>query len=224
LGGFSADPLPAEMRKYLFRRRRQRSEMMLYGQGMTLAEAQQHFSDMLDELSQMGASPWPYLCASAMLEYLSKMSIDRTGLSGASAYIRFVDYYMPQAYRDYKFDSGDQDLPYQMYYVLRCGIVHSFSLVPDPNIPSAARGRKGSIVISHKGKHHLSKFRYTKNPDAVLFLFDEFCADIRSALDEVFRKAQSDNALMARITKFVEDNPPIQELSPGTAVSGVFIL
>jgi hypothetical protein len=197
--------------------------MMPYGQGTTPAEAQRHFSDMLNKLSEMEASPWPYLCASAMLEYLSKMSIDRNGLSDARVCIKFIEDYMPRSYRDYQFDCGHRDLPYQMYYILRCGIVHSFSLVPDARFSGAADGRKGSIVISHKGKH-LTKFQYTKNRDAVLIVFDQFHADIKSALEEVFRRGQSDHLLMARITKFLEDNPPIQELSPGTAASGVAIL
>jgi hypothetical protein len=197
--------------------------MMPYGQGMIPAEAKQHFSDMLDKLPKMEASPWPFLCASAMLDYLSQMSIDRIPPSGARVYIRFIEDYMPQSYRNYQFDCGKQDLPYQMYYILRCGIVHSFSLVPDTRFSAAADGRKGSIVIAHQGKH-LSKFQYTKNPDAVLFLFDQFHADIKSALEAVFKRAQSDPLLMVRITKFLKDNPPIQALSPGTAASGVAVL
>jgi hypothetical protein len=205
--------------------------MMLYGLGMTLDEAQEHFSDMLDKLADMKASPWPYLCAAAMLEYLAKMSIDRTPptskqpLRDAPVYIKFIKDYMPPPYRDYRFGCGKRDLPYQMYHVLRCGIIHSFSLVPDRRYHSAADGRKGSIVISHTGAGpHLTPFQSTTNRDAVLFVFDQFCADIRSALEEVFKRAQSDSALLARITQFLQDTPPIQELSPGAAASGVHTL
>ena len=157
-----------------------------------------------------------------MLEYLSKMSIDGAGLSGARVYIKFIEDYMPQSYRNYQFDCGNRDLPSQMYYVMRCGIVHSFSLVPNPSFSSAG-GRKGSIVISHKGTH-LTKFQYTKNSDAVLFVFADLYADIKFALEEIFKRASSDNALMARITKFLKDNPTIEEISLGNAVSGVAIL
>jgi hypothetical protein len=199
-----------------------------YGQGMTLDEGRKHFTDMLENLEKMDASPWPFLCASAMLEYLSKLSI--SAQSNAQQYIRFIEDYMPHTYKDYQFQCEARDLPYQMYYVLRCGLVHSFSLVPDTSFKSASTGRKGSIVIFHKGKQlkqfsyaHLTQFPNTTNSDAVLFLFDEFLADIKSAMEQVFTRAKEDVALSQRIEKFLKDNPPIEELSPGTAVSGVVV-
>ena len=182
---------------------------------MTPPQAQQHFLEMLKMLPKMEASPWPYLCASAMLDYLARMTIDRASLAtagDAAVYIRFIEDYMPPQYKNFRFSCGKCDLPYQMYYVLRCGIVHSFSLVPDRRFRSARDGRAGSIVISHTS-NHLSPFKYPSNQDAVLFSLTRFCTDIELSIERAFYSAASDVALTARIESFLADNPPIQELS-----------
>jgi len=87
------------------------------GQRMTPTQAHRHFCDMLQKLRNMEPSPWPFLCAAAMLDYLAKMAIG----SGKSAYKQFIRQYMKPEYRDFQFANGDRDLPEQVYHVLRCG-------------------------------------------------------------------------------------------------------
>jgi hypothetical protein len=97
---------------------------------MTLAKAEKFFTAMIPDLSKMcsDGSPWVFLCGSAVIEYLSKLAY---GAGGRANFIKFIKAYMPIPYHEFRYASKSSDLPEQMYYVLRCGIVHSFSLIPD---------------------------------------------------------------------------------------------
>lgn len=174
---------------------------------MTLDKAQHHFSDMLRELQKMKASPWPFMCAAAMLEYLAKMAIG----NGRAAYIRFIRDFLRQEYRDFEFACGKKDLPEQMYHVLRCGLVHSFSLTPDKN--QNKDGRCESIVLAHQGSH-LDTFPSIggHHLDAVWFVFGDFAEDIQRAIENVFAKAKSDSSLRSRIESQLARSPPVEEL------------
>jgi len=183
---------------------------------MTLDEAQQHFLKMLEMLPKMKPSPWPFACGSMMIDYLARMSIDRTSkhAGDGDVYIEFINTYMP-TYSNYTFSDGARDLPFQMYYILRCGIVHSFSFVPDERFK---KGRERSIVISHEGRH-LSQCSYAASSDAVLFSFPQFYKDIQSAINDVFANAKGDTGLATRIENFLRKYPPLQGFQPHTVVS-----
>ena len=132
---------------------------------MTLPEAEAYFTGRIDDLKRMSAdgTPWVFLCSSAVIEYFSRLAAGKN--DGAEGFKRFVKAYMPPAYLTFKYRSGLADLPEQLYHVLRCGIVHSFSLIPDTKAKSSG-GRNRSIVLSHH-EPHLSS--YSKCAGCLLF-------------------------------------------------------
>ena len=171
---------------------------------MTEDEARGHFLCMLGKLRTMEPSPWPFLCASVLLEYLAKMALG----SGRTNYIKFVKKYMSPRYSCYKFANGDKDLPEQLYYVLRCGMVHSFSLTPDKSHYNKARNE--SIVIAHTGTH-LSRYISQNGHynDAVCLVLGDLVNDIEEALNKLFEDAKADTKLSNSIKAHLGSNPPV---------------
>lgn len=185
---------------------------------MTLDRAKELFLGLLRSLEPMKANPWPFLCASALVEYLTKMV--NGGRSGAQEYKQFVETYLArvdQRYKTFKYTGGQQDLPAQMYHVLRCGIVHSFSLIPDA-ATTAHGGRLRSIVIAHEGSH-LSNYT-EKGLDAALLVLHDFVIDLEKVLKRIFVAAKEDSSLRANIETHLLEHPPIQALSVGSAANG----
>jgi hypothetical protein len=131
--------------------------------GMTLQEAEAYFRLRIDELKQMipAGTPWVFLCGTAVIEYLSKLAVGKD--DGGRGFKKFVTDYMPDGYRNFKYKSGADDLPLQLYHILRCGIVHSFSLIPDPNA-TRNKGRIRSVVLSHD-EPHLTSYSSTAASD-----------------------------------------------------------
>src|SRR5215471_9819349 len=118
---------------------------------MNLEKATEYFLKRAAELRQMSivGTPWIFLSSSAFLEYLSKLANGKD--NKGPGYKEFIVDYLAQVrplYRDFTYRSGQKDLPKQMYHVLRCGIVHSFSLIPDQMAKSAG-GRNRSIILCH---------------------------------------------------------------------------
>ena len=88
---------------------------------------------------------WIFVGATTMIEYLAALKKGES--AGPKDFIEFVRGYMPE-YVQFKYKRkhrlsktgvGEKpriltkaDLPEQMYYILRCGLVHGFSLVPGP--------------------------------------------------------------------------------------------
>jgi len=98
---------------------------------MTSDEAKPEFLKLWDSLESMPVNPWPFLCASAFIDYLTKMV--NGGAAGREKYKQFVSTYLARInplYVSFRYHSGHQDLPTQLYQILRCGIVHSFSFSP----------------------------------------------------------------------------------------------
>lgn len=119
---------------------------------MTLDEAHQFLRGRLEEmrpwLPSQGA--WVFVCAASFLEYLAKIVDGRDrGARGYKAFIRDWLTRIRLAYRTFRSRSGETDLPTQMYHVLRCGMVHSFSLIPDDRARIKG-GRDRSIVLCHR--------------------------------------------------------------------------
>ena len=98
---------------------------------MNCEEAKTYFYARIEELKDMckpgGAeTPWVFLCGSAMIDYLSRLAAGKD--NGGEGFKKFIRDYMPSSYCDFEYRSGDKDLPEQVFHILRCGIVHSFSL------------------------------------------------------------------------------------------------
>jgi hypothetical protein len=151
-----------------------------------------------------------------MLEYLAKMGEG----NGPKAYKEFIRNYLRPAYSAFAFADGG-NLPDQIYHVLRCGLVHSFSLTPDKT-GKRSGGRNESIIIAYNGEH-LEKYPLkidsplyispSHHQDAVWFVFPEFCNDIEAAIKRVFSAAQSDMDLRGRMEKHLTENPPVRRLA-----------
>lgn len=178
-----------------------------------LDEAKDYFLGRCNEIISMAncGDPWVFLCGSAMIDYLTQMT---TGDSGRCAYISFVDAYFKEvnpAYNEFRFADGQQDLPTQMYLILRCGIVHKFSLVPGDR-ERRYGGRIRSILLAHERNGHENAHltSYTNNGmDSVLFIAEQFAKDIKSVVEQIFLKATHDSNLKEKMTRHLSEFPPI---------------
>jgi hypothetical protein len=174
---------------------------------MTLQEAENYFDDQIDYLKKMSldGSPWIFLCGSAVIEYLSKLAAGKD--DGGNGYKTFVTNYMPDAFRNFKYKGGQMDLPEQMYHVLRCGIVHSFSLIPN-ELAIRYGGRNRSIALTHN-EPHLTQYSSQKTADACRLRANSFVADIDAARMRLFTQARSDLQIEKNIIGWLNKHPPI---------------
>jgi hypothetical protein len=178
---------------------------------MTIQEVKDYFLARCDELVSLAerGDPWVFLCGSAMIDYLTQMT---TSKAGRIAYIEFVDTYFRQInikYKEFEFQNGQRDLPTQMYIILRCGIVHKFSFVPNQQGIDNG-GRKRSILVAHEKNGHTHLTAYTKNGiDSIIFTAEQFSKDIKSVVEVIFSKALNDNLLEAQIKEYASNYPPI---------------
>lgn len=184
---------------------------------MNLDNTYAYFEGRAREIGVMcnDGTPWVFLAASAMLDYLAKLVAGAD--QKAQGYKAFVRNYLGAVrplYRDFKYRNGGPDLPEQMYHVLRCGIVHSFSFIPD-ELSAKKGGRDRSIVLCHriesseKHWHHLMAYSTDKVSDAALFVAEDFSEDIALVVKHLFKKAKEDSTLSSNIERWVKAHPPI---------------
>ena len=165
----------------------------------------------LEEYSKDG-KPWIFLCASAFLEYLTKMVYNKKSFNG-NDYKNFIKDYLSkinQNYRLFRFKNGSQDLPEQMFHVLRCGIVHNFSLIPD-HLSKSKGGRERSIALAHRssGYVHLQNYKSAEISDACILIAEQFIEDIKNVINYIFKKAKTDKDLKMNIKSWINKCPPI---------------
>ena len=89
-----------------------------------LVDKKDHLLGLVDSIARMEHTPFPFLCAATMVEFISNLS------GHGNSYDSFVCTYLPEQYRNFEYRAGEKDLPKQMSYLLRNGLVHNFSLVP----------------------------------------------------------------------------------------------
>lgn len=155
-----------------------------------------------------------FVVASAFIEYLGKLVFTGTG---AVEYKKFVRSYLARIrtrYRTftYRFVDGTvkRDLPEQMYHVLRCGAVHSYSLVPDQQAIDRG-GRSRSIVVAHRiSKNKHLALKYLSGQPSCVFVAEDFTADIEATVTRIVREAKGNKALAKRIADRMRKHPPIQ--------------
>ena len=160
------------------------------------------------------ANPWGFLCVSALIDYLSRLANGKN--LGRSGYIQFINDYLPAGYRKFQYQNGQQDLPEQMYHVLRCGLVHSFSLIPDEQAREKG-GRDRSIVLIHteaardRGLSHLEVYLGLNGKlDAALFVAEDFLNDTKIAAYDLLQKATVGSQLESNILSWFGSYPPIK--------------
>lgn len=195
----------------------------------TLSKIRDYFVDRIGELEHdcRNGTPWVFINAAVMLEYLSNLVVDPVGKTDCARYLEFINAdWLPAAYKEFLYitehDGVDgptrQDLPLQMYCVLRSAMVHSFSMIPESTFwPDKRRAtstsptkyaRRGSIVICHasSGNEHLSNY---ERQDAACFVAEPFVADIRKAIEKISEKANDDESLRERVEQVVNARPPL---------------
>lgn len=181
----------------------------------TLSEKEQYLLGLVDAIVRMEQTPFPFLCAATMVEYLIKIS----GYNAESKdiYSDFIKEYFPLSYKQFNYESGKTDLPEQMYYILRNGLVHRFSLFPDSKGTSnGARNR--AILITHRSSNegpHLAKIKKTSEGhcvDAALFVLEDFCYDISSVIRKIFLEASKNTQKEFNINQNWEKSPPVKWL------------
>ncbi|HEX7287664.1 MAG TPA: hypothetical protein VF532_15860 [Candidatus Angelobacter sp.] len=187
---------------------------------MTDNEIEQYFKNRIQELKQIATrgDPWIFLNASSFIEYLAKMRLGRT--TTRRDYKDFLKQYFFQVcprYGNFKYRSAKLDLADQMYHVLRCGVVHSFSLFADPQA-RVHGGQDRSIVLAHRleGKAHLSPFvnnRRKPKIDAAIFVAEDFVEDIERVTETLFKESKKrtpdGRELRQNIRRWVKQFPPI---------------
>lgn len=151
-------------------------------------------------------TPWIFLCLSALIDYLSSAAYPNAGTQ-ADRYTKFIKENFSSKYQTLVYRNGKQDLPEQMYYVLRNGLVHSFSLVP--NARSARRGgRVRSIALGHRSNstpYHLALFPN----DIVLFIAEDFLEDTKEAAYKLLDNAKPGTVLEKNLINQFTAHPPI---------------
>lgn len=165
-------------------------------------------ADELEDLSKRGDA-WVFLGCSAMIDYLNSLI---NAKPNGETYERLIIEYLSQVRKEYvefEYTSGVRDLPKQMYLILRCGLVHSFSLLPD-EMSKKKGGRERSILLGHNlnGDSHFSHFQQG-DYDAVVFTAEEFSKDIKSLILKIFEHAIVDESLKDRIIRQFKLHPPL---------------
>lgn len=185
----------------------------------TLAEVHEYYKTRIFEVqkfaSDFGSGDlWAFLMCSSFIDFLVKMVVNNEKASNSIEYKLFIEKYLSlvnPAYRDFAFQSGKKDLPKQIYHVLRCGIVHSYSLCPDQKSQKSG-GRKRSIVLGHRknGYTHLAPFTENGN-DSIIFTIEDFSRDLGLVLDKIFNDIVPFDSIIANnIISWVSKYPPIQ--------------
>lgn len=157
-------------------------------------------------------SPLGFLCVAALIDYLSRLAYGRPkGSQDWERYTNFIREFFPARYRDFQYKNGERDLPEQMYYVLRNGMVHSFTLVP------IGKGRVNSIVLCHRREakrdkySHLGNYKDKKSKfdNAALFVMEDFLEDTKTAAYKLINKARKRSSLRKNILDWYIKTPPI---------------
>lgn len=181
---------------------------------MDINSAEEYFKGRARELRNIAddGTAWVFVGAAALIDYLAKLVDGKD--NKAKGYKKFIRTYMKRVrpqYRTFKYKNGKQDLDVQMYHILRCGIVHSFSFVPD-NIAKNQGGRERSIALCHRksGLTHLSKYSGGKFTDAAVFVAEDFVEDLSQVIEYIFSKAKTNKSLTRRIKRWLKKHPPIQ--------------
>lgn len=184
---------------------------------MTLDQARDHWLQQLMNLRRLARSkrhrnPFVFLCAAALLESLAGLTTGKD--LERQDYVAFVGTWLAEVdpmYRDFDYGGrSGRDLPTQMYLILRCGLVHTFSFVPGlREVKNGARVR--AIVMNHRGPSwkHLEKCKVGGNVAARL-VAEDFVEDLIKLCRLIFRKARKDHALEACILQRIREREPIR--------------
>lgn len=184
---------------------------------MDIQKSRDYFKQLLIAVENycQDTTPLPFVLGAAFIDYYSKMvkGHDEEG----RGYKEFIVNYMQKVRKEYQtftYLNTKDNLPEQMWHVMRCGLIHTFSLFPDKRIRNQP-GRVRSIVLCHKkeairkGLKHLSRYSGPENLDAALFVAEDFIDDLIAVNDLIFDQALNDPDLKSNIERWLTQCPPI---------------
>ncbi len=185
--------------------------------------AKQYMINEAGYLLNLQGTPWAFVGAAAMIDYCARLQ--NGGHTDKWQYIAFIRKYFPADYRDFEYrrnhrrryktaagsiakSNTKKDLPEQMYYILRCGLVHAYSLVPSETERKNG-GRKRSITLIHRAdqiQDHLTNFELRPHvTDAAYFVAEDLIADLQTAIRALF----NDRTVRENIRNALLKQPPI---------------
>lgn len=175
-----------------------------------IANAEGYLITHLEALRHQRGNIWIFLGLATTIDYLA--GLERGKRAGRRGYIDFIRNYFPEKYSDFEYESTHRkpgtgilkkgvrskrqmtkkDLPEQMYFIFRCGLVHSFSLVPSLDEIENG-GRERSITIHSRvdaerdGKNHLDNFKLTPHVvDSAYFVDEDLLDDVIAVVRKLF--------------------------------------
>jgi hypothetical protein len=170
-------------------------------------EVKKYYEDRFNELKKMSENKavpgiWVFVCASTFIEYLSRLVQDYQTGQERKNYTYFVKTFFEAKYRDCsQFTppvvinsrngnplslNNDEIIPAMMYVVLRCGLVHQFSIHSN-SLPSNFEERialgeeSNNIPCGHFG------FATSQTKNVLVLTKEGLIKDIGYALNEVFK-------------------------------------
>ena len=173
-------------------------------------QIQEYCEDQLDVIRRINGiaslhTPVSFVCIAAFIGYLSRLVYgnNKAHDQDAKMYIRFVTDIMGSIKSDYGKIAND------LYYVFRCGIVHSMSFRPpvDASTPTC------NIAISHdvQTKWQAGKGFYSTTKHGITYTVlnaDDLILDLFKVIDYIF----ADSNLNQHAINFAKVQPPIQGL------------
>ncbi len=186
---------------------------------MKKKEIEGYFKARVKEVQRIleDVTPWGFLCAVAFLDCLSKLVAGSDKKApGYKAFVRNYLQAVNSKYNTFRYNDSTVSLPDQMYHVFRCGIIHSFSLIPDQQSLRKG-GRPHSIRLCHqkeakaKNISHLSHYSKGATTDACLFVAEDFGKDLEKVVRLIFSsKAKAIDAdITKKMKQWVSQHPPI---------------
>lgn len=184
---------------------------------MEISVIHNYFKERISEIIDLAnrGDPWVFLCCSSFIDYLVRATYDKR--ANASDYKEFIKDYLcsiDMRYKDFQYQSGTKDLPDQMYHILRCGIIHNFSLIPDSSSLRKG-GRERSILLAHNrnGATHFKPI--TENGfDSVIFTAESFATDLKRLVEKIFTEiVVNDSAIETNIKSWWTKFTPIMGLN-----------
>ncbi|MGE4521810.1 MAG: hypothetical protein AB7D19_04915 [Acetobacter sp.] len=179
-----------------------------------LEQFKNYMHERFDELERDSrGTAWDFVGLSVSLDYLASLTKIKVKTkekvrwqSGREYFTLFINNFFPGAYSQFTYRNGSNDLPEQMYCILRCGLAHAFSLYGEPG----GHGRTGSIMIGHGEGNLIPAQKAPPRDDSVILNFIPFINDVRTALDSLIEAARSDSQLKDRMLKRIRAQPPLQ--------------
>ena len=173
-------------------------------------DIQEYCENQLDVIRQINGdkrfqTPVSFVCIAAFIGYLSRLTYGKNCIhdQDSQIYIRFVTDVLGTVKNDYKTIAND------LYYVFRCGIVHSMSFMP----PCGAKESTCNMAIAHdpqtKWKSGIGFHKETKQgTEWTVLNADDLIADLATAISHMF----ADATIRQHAIEFAKKQPPIKDV------------